>query len=125
MAIANIHDRGSIERAYPPDAYAGDASANERRRPAVLKGVRITSAPDAAGDFAIERATQQVGEVPGAVFLAPFHRVTAQEDAAADPDPRLGYDAFVSEIIDAAQRFGYRAETSPGSGDARLRGPRQ
>jgi len=125
MATANIHDRALIERVYPPDAYAGDASENERRKPGVLKGVRITSAPDAAGDFAIERAMQQVGEVPGAVFLARFHRVTAQEDAAAEPDPRQGYEAFVAEIIEAAQRFGYRAEASPGRGDARLRGPRQ
>src|SRR5437588_12224777 len=124
MATANIHDRGSIERVYPPDAYAGDASANERRKPAVLKGVRITSAPDEAGDFAIGPATQQVGEVPGAVFLAPFHRATAQEDAAADPDPQHGYDAFIGDIIAAARRA-YRAEASPGPGDPRLKGLRQ
>jgi len=42
------------------------------------------------------------------------------------PIPTRGsYDGFVSEIIEAAQRFGYRAEASPGRGDARLRGPRQ
>jgi hypothetical protein len=44
-----------------------------------------------AGDFAIERSAQQVGEVPAA-FFAPFHRVTTQEDAAAEPDPRRGYE---------------------------------
>jgi len=125
MATASIHDRALIERVYPRDAYAGDASENERRKPAVLKGVRITAAPDEAGDFAIERATQQVGEVPGAVFLAPFRRAKAQEDAATEPDPRQDYEAFLDEIIEAAQRFGYRAEASPGPGDARLRGPRQ
>ena len=125
MATANIHDPSSIEQIYPPDAYASDASENERRKPAVLKGVRVTSAPDEAGDFTIERATQQVGEVPGAVFLAPFHRATAQEDAAVNPESRDGYEAFVSDIIEAAVRFGYRAEESPGRGDARLRGPRQ
>jgi hypothetical protein len=125
MPIANIHDRSSIERVYPYDGYASDASQNERRKPAVLKGVRITEAADEAGDFRIERAANYAGEVPGAIFLAPFHRVTAQEDVAAEPDPRQGYEAFVDEIIEAAQRQGFRAEASPGPGDARLRGPRQ
>jgi hypothetical protein len=125
MPTANIHDRGAIERVYPCDAYVSDASQNERRKPAVLKGVRITETADEAGDFRIERAANHAGEVPGAIFLAPFHRVTAQEDSAAEPDPRHGYEAFLDEIIEAAQRQGYRAEASPGPGDARLRGPRQ
>jgi hypothetical protein len=125
MPIANIHDRGSIERVYPCDAYANDASQNERRKPAVLKGVRITEAADEAGIFSIEPAASHAGEVPGVIFLAPFHRVTAQEDIAAEPDPRHGYEAFLDEIIEAAQRQGFRAEASPGPGDARLRGPRQ
>jgi hypothetical protein len=125
MPTANIHDRASIERIYSCDAYASDASQNERRKPAVLKGVRITETADEAGEFTIERAANHAGEVPGAVFLAPFHRVTAQEDPAAEPDPRRGYEAFLDEIIEAAQHQGYRAEASPGPGDARLRGPRQ
>jgi hypothetical protein len=122
---ANIHDRASIERVYPREAYASDASQNERRKPAMLRGVRIAAAPDEKGEFAIEPAVQHAGEVPGAVFLAPFHRVTAEENAAADPDPRLGYEAFLDEIIELAQRLGFRADASPGPGDARLRGPRQ
>jgi len=125
MPSANIYDRGSIERVYSCDAYASDASQNERRKPAVLKGVRITEAADEAGNFRLERAANYAGEVPGAIFLAPFHRVTAHEDVAAEPDPRQGYQAFVDEIIEAAQRQGFRAEASPGPRDARLRGPRQ
>ena len=125
MPTANIHDRASIERVYPCDAYASDASQNERRKPAVLKGVRITERADEAGEFTMERAAHHAGERPGPEFLAPFHRVTAREDPAAEPDPRHGYEAFLGEIIEAAQRQGYRAETSPGPGDARLRGPRQ
>ena len=58
-------------------------------------------------------------------FLAPFHRATAADHAPADPDPHHGYDAFVGEIIDAARRFGYRADASPGPGDARIKGARQ
>jgi hypothetical protein len=125
MPTANLHDRGSIERVYPCDAYTSDASQNERQKPAVLKGLRITETADEAGDFSIEPAAGHVGEVPGAIFLAPFHRVTAEENAGAEPDPRQGYEAFLDEIIGAAQRPGYRAEASPGPGDARLRGPRQ
>src|SRR5437899_2032649 len=67
MSTANIHDRGAIERVYSCDAYASDASQNERRKPAVLKGVRITEAADQAGNFAIEPAASHAGEVPGAV----------------------------------------------------------
>jgi hypothetical protein len=113
MATTNLHDRASIERVYPRDVYASDASENERRQSGVLKGVRITEVAD------------QAGEAPGAVFLAPFHRVTTQEDASAEPDPRQGYEAFLDEIVEAAQRPGFRREASPGPGDVRLRGPRQ
>lgn len=73
----------------------------------------------------MEPAALHAGEVSGAVFLSPFHRATASEHAPAEPDPQHGYDAFVAEIIDAARRFGYRAEESPGPGDPRLRGARQ
>jgi hypothetical protein len=125
MPTASIHDRASIERIYSCDAYASDASENDRPKPGVLKGVRITETADEAGAFFIERAASHAGEVPGAIFLAPFHRVTAQEDAAADPDPRHGYEAFLDEIVAAAQGPGFRPEASPGPGDARLRGPRQ
>ena len=125
MPSANIYDRGSIERVYSCDAYASDASQNERRKPALLNGVRITETADEAGNFAIEPAAHYAGEVPGAQFLAPFHRMTAQEHAATDPDPRRGHEAFLDEIIKAARGPGFRPETSPGPGDARLRGPRQ
>jgi len=124
-ARANINDRRSIELLYPPDAFARDAAENDRHRIEILKGVRIASAPDAAGNFVLEPAAQYAGEVPGALFLAPFHRRTADEFASDDPDPRHGYDAFIDEIIDAARRHGYRAEESPGPDDQRLRGPRQ
>src|SRR5205814_10622849 len=61
---ANIHDRASIERVYPREAYASDASQNELRKPAMLRGVRIAAAPDEKGEFAIEPAVQHAGEVP-------------------------------------------------------------
>jgi len=121
MAKANIHNRGSIERIYPLEAFARDATENDRPGIALLHGVRIGSEPDQAGDFEIEPASRGTGEVPGAVFLAPFHRDTPDGRS----DSRHGYDAFITEIIDAAQRFGYCAATSPGPGDPRIRGARQ
>lgn len=122
---ANIHDRASIERIYPREAYASDASQNERHKPATLRGVRITEAADKDGNFGVQPAAQHAGEEPQAAFLAPFRRATAAENAARDPDPAQGYEAFLDEIIEAAQRLGFRAEASPGRDDPRLRGPRQ
>jgi hypothetical protein len=125
MPKANIHDRRSVERVYPAEAFARDATENDRQRVELLHGVRIGSAPDKAGDFELEPASLHAGEVPGAVFLAPFHRAMPDEHALADPDPHHGYDAFIAEIVDAAQQFGYHAEISPGPADPRLRGARQ
>ncbi len=125
MPQANINDRRSIERIYPPDAFARDAAENDRPQIEILKGVRIASAPDGDGNFALEPAALFSGEAPSTLFLAPFHRRTAEEHADDDPDPRHGYDAFIDEIIDAGQRHGYRAAESPGPGDERLRGARQ
>lgn len=129
MARANIHDRGSLERAYPPEAFAGDAAENGRTETGLRKGVRIMSAPDAAGDFSLERASQQIGEIPGAVFLAPHRLINAGQDVpaaeTARPDPQEGYAGFLAEIVAAAQRSGFRPEESPGIDEPRLQGLRQ
>jgi hypothetical protein len=125
MARANIHDRRSIERIYPTDAFARDAAENDRSGVEVSHGVRIGSAPDQAGDFEVEPAARHAGEVPGTVFLAPYLRAAANVRPSADPDPDHGYDAFIAEIVDVARRFGYRADASPGPGDPRLKGARQ
>ena len=69
----------------------------------------------AAGDFVFERATQQVGETTSADFLAPYRR----------EDPRAGYEAFLADIVNVTQRFGFEAEQSPGRDEPRLRGLRQ
>jgi hypothetical protein len=133
MAKANIHDRRSLERAYPPEAFARDAAENGRAEGGLRKGVRILSAPDAAGDFSIEPASQQVGEAAGAAFLAPHRREESLIDTGRDspatqsarPDPQEGYAEFLAEIVAAAQRFGFRPEESPGINEPRLRGLRQ
>jgi hypothetical protein len=112
MPKANIHRPSTLEKVYPPDVFASDAAKNGRVPNTVLSGVRILAASDAAGNFEFERATQQIGEATSAAFLAPYCR----------EDPRAGYEAF---LADAAQRFGFKPQESPGRDEPRLRGSRQ
>jgi hypothetical protein len=122
MSKANIHDRGSIERVYPPEAYAADAAANQKQ-PAnpYLQGVRLTVPPDETGVFEFGRAAQQVGEIAGAVFLAPYR--PTEGDGAHDISQ--GYDGFIDKVLAALPRLREKADASPGPDDPRLRGPRQ
>jgi hypothetical protein len=125
MAKANIHRRNTLEEIYSPDAFASDAAQNGRVPNTVLSGVRILSAPDAAGDFEFERATQQIGEATSASFLAPHRREEGTLIESADPDPRAGYEAFLNDIVAIARRFGFELKESPGRDEPRLRGLRQ
>jgi hypothetical protein len=133
MSKANIHRRDTLEQVYPPDDFASDAAQNGRASNALIRGVRILSAPDAAGEFDFERTTQQIGEPASAAFLAPYRREDRMADAgrdgpatiAAAPDPLEGYQAFLGDILVAAQRFGFRPEDTPGLDEPRLRGLRQ
>jgi hypothetical protein len=133
MPKANIHRRNTLEEIYSPDAFASDAAKNGRVPNTMLSGVRILSAPDVAGDFDFERATQQIGEAASASFLAPHRREDRTVDAgrdspttvSADPDPRAGYGAFLADIVAVAQRFGFEPQESPGRDEPRLRGLRQ
>jgi hypothetical protein len=124
MAKANIHRRSTLEEVYPPDAFASDAAQNGRVPNTMLSGIRILSAPDAAGDFD-ERATRQIGETASASFLAPHRREEGTLAESAMPDPRAGYEAFLEDIVAVAQRFGFEPEESPGRDEPRLRGLRQ
>lgn len=132
MPTANIRDRQSITAIYPPEAFAVDAAENQKQ-PAnqLLRGVTIDSAPDAAGNFMLDRACRQIGEAAGSVFLAAArplpggHASREPSQPPATPAPSDGYDAFIDRIIAAAPRFGFRAGDAPGPGDPRLRGPRQ
>lgn len=127
MPKVKIDDRASLEQAYPPDAFAADAARNAATTNEAVSGVRVLSAPDTGGEFSLERGTRQSGESGGAVFLVPYNRNSnAGEPESAVCDPRAGYDAFLDEIVEAARRFGYRAEESSGQDcDPRIRGPRQ
>ena len=126
MPKVRIDDRTALERAYPPDAFAADAARNAAASSEAISGVRILSAPDEAGEFSFERGSRQVGEASSAAFIAPYRRRgNAGEPEAASADPHAGYQAFLDDIVDAARRFGYRPEESPGQGDPRIRGLRQ
>jgi hypothetical protein len=125
MAKANIHRRNTLEEVYPPDIFASDAAKNGRVPNTVLSGIRILSAPDAAGDFDFERATQQVGEAASASFLVPHRREQGTLTEAAVSKPRAGYEAFLNDIVAVAQHFGFEPEASPGRDEPRLRGLRQ
>ena len=88
MPKANIHDRGSIERVYPPDGFARDAAENDRPQVDVLHGVRIGSAPDQGGDFDIEPASLHAGEGARCRFSRAVSSGTADEHAPSDSDPQ-------------------------------------
>jgi hypothetical protein len=144
MTSASIHDRASIERLYPRDAFEADAGSNARGKTTVLHGVRILSAPDASGEFRIARGSQHVAEVHvgeaqgrgNGLFLAPdlaanFATLAqnntdyggAQEkgDAMRSVDARAAeYEAFIDSVIAAAQVANF--EEPIGRGEERLKG---
>jgi hypothetical protein len=128
MTKVNASDRASLMRAYPRDLYAQDAAQNERGSNEIIKGVRISSAPDADGWFDVEPSNRHIGEPPSPQFLAPTrrraeltHQGRASEDSAA-PEPDLGYEQFLDGIIAAARQHGFRPEQAPGRDEPRLRG---
>jgi hypothetical protein len=132
MPTANIKRRETIERVYPPDAFASDAAQNSQTTNQVRLGVRILSAPNADGDFELERSSQHVGEAASSTFLAPHRKERGvnseqpglQPDIIA-PDSRDGYADFISDIVAAAEQFGFEPEKSPGRAEPRLQGLRQ
>jgi len=130
MATVNVNDRSSLERVYPEDAFANDASQNERVPNELLRGVLIGSAPDDSGCFELGRATRHVGELETPHFLAAARRdeeLVEEGDhrsprQVAPPQPATGYSQFLDDIIETARRVGFRADHSPGYGEPRLKG---
>ena len=126
MIKVKVDDRAALERAYPPDAYAANSAENSAVSNEAVSGVRISSAPDSAGEFSLERGRRQVGEAASGVFIAPYRSSgNAGDPETAAVNPRAGYDTFLDEITAAARRFGFHPEETPGRGDPRIRGLRQ
>ena len=129
MTKVNANDRATLEQAYPAGAFAQDAARNETPS-ALQSGVRIGSAPDDEGWFELERAARHAGEPETPHFLAPARLVEELVERGHDraarqvatPDPARGYVQFLDDIVDAARRFGFRADESPGRDEPRLKG---
>jgi hypothetical protein len=116
MPTANIDSRASLERIYPPDAFAQDAVQNGQVTNQVVLGIRILSAPNAAANFEIERAGQQVGEAMPPTFLAPHRRNPIRKKATKPSSPtsssqRSGSVSSPRKALAAASRV-YRAFAS-------------
>ncbi len=137
MSTARINDRSSLERVYPREAFEQDSRDNARADASVIGGVRILSAPDEAGAFAIARARQQVGEGDpegDTLFIAPSPpetpaglkagggygggEETVAEAAAARS--RGGYEDFLDAVLEAARTAKFKRPI--GRDDERLRG---
>jgi hypothetical protein len=133
MPTANIHRRDSIERVYPSDAFASDGARNGRVTNQVICGVRILSAPDAAGEFSFERGSHHVGELHPQPFwphiVARKSLTNAGRDGPTDGpmllEPHAGYQEFLANIVAVAQQFGFEPEKSAGRAEPRLQGLRQ
>ncbi|WP_207480389.1 hypothetical protein [Arenibaculum pallidiluteum] len=136
MAIANVRDPASIAAVYPPEAFDRDARANAAPEATSHRGLRILSPPDGAGDFEVEPARHDVGEIaddPFMAFVCPFLQETGAEllkndtayggplDAGAPRlDPAERYRAFLEEVVEAARTL--RPRDRINLDDPRLRG---
>ena len=124
MQRPNINDRGTVEGIYPRAVFQQEANANARAEASVLKGVRIVSSADDSGAFDLVRASRHAGESDpsdGAIFLAPSAQQAKPGAPAAAWDD--AYARFIDQIIATAADAEFAS--SPGPGDARLRGLRQ
>ena len=134
MSSAKIHDRTSIEGVYPKSAFEEDAARNSVGDAQILFGLRIESAPDEHGVFALIRAKQHVGEqapTSGAIFLAPEHQTryagVLRNDGAGgkyaegeEDDPSDEYAAFIDRVIETAKTGDFPEPV--GRNEERLRG---
>ena len=88
MPEANVHDRLTIERIYPRDAFDRDTRMNAETKTEVLHGLRITSSPDANGVFSLARTSRHVAEQNpegDVVFVSP-HRYQSDDALMQGPD---------------------------------------
>jgi hypothetical protein len=138
MPEANIHDRLTIERIYPRDAFDRDTRRNAETKTEVLHGLRITSSPDANGVFSLARTSRHVAEQNpegDVVFVSP-HRYQGDDAlmqgpdyggpeekgaaARASQDANAAYDMFISRVIEAAKSADFKSAI--GFHESRLEG---
>lgn len=138
MPDANIHDRITIERIYPRDAFDRDSRMNAEVKAETLHGVKITSSLDANGKFSLTRSSRHVAELNpegDVVFVFP-HRYQGDDALMQGPDyggpeekndtSRAGegssaaYDMFVDRVIEAARSADFKSAI--GFHESRLEG---
>ena len=138
MAQANVHDRLTIERLYPRDAFDRDSRKNAHVKTEILHGVRVMSAPDANGDFSLARGSRHVAEQNpegDAIFVFPHHYQgddalmqgpdyggpEEKSDASrGDQDSGTAYDMFINRVIASARSADFKS--SIGFHESRLEG---
>ena len=64
MHKANVNDRASVEAIYPQVAFDEDAGRNALADAPVVHGLRIDSAPDPQGWFALAHARLTAAAAP-------------------------------------------------------------
>ena len=126
MVQANVHDRLTVERLYPQDAFDHDSRLNAEIKTDTLHGVKIMSPPDANGKFRLARASRHVAELnpEGDVIFVFPHGYQGDDTLMQGPDyggpeeksdPPYGsadgstaYDRFISRVIEAAQSADFK-----------------
>jgi hypothetical protein len=109
MPTGNIDSRASLELIYPPDAFAQDAARNGQVTNQVALGIRILSAPNAAGNFETERAGQQVGEAVPPTFLAPHRREERLINAGCESPVAIGATRSARRLPSLPRRYPRRS----------------
>jgi hypothetical protein len=138
MPEANVHDRRTVERIYPPDSFDHDSRMNAVVKTEILHGIRITSPPDANGNFSLTRTSHHVAEQDpegDAVFVFSYHYQSddtlmqgpdyggPEEKSGASrgsEDGSAAYDVFISRVIKAARSADFKSAI--GFHESRLEG---
>ncbi len=134
MARANINDRSTIENLYPKSEFDQEAAGNSRGKAAIIKGLKILSAPDAQGEIELARASQHVGESApdtDSIFVAAYRagasiadNGTAYESSTAptsdNRDEGADYRNFIDEVLEKARSAQFQPPI--GKGEERLKG---
>src|SRR5215211_161813 len=128
MGQANIHDRLTIEKIYPLEAFDQDTRQNAEIKATTLHGLKISSCPDSNGNFKIARGARHVAEQnPEGDVVFVFPQGFGGDDAlmqGADyggPEERSGhpyeghhrslaYEQFIARVIEVAQSADFKPE---------------
>jgi len=127
MPEVNVHDRLTVERIYPPASFDRDSRMNAVVKTEIFHGVKITSSPDANGNFRLTRTSHHVAEQDpegDVIFVFSYHY---QNDGTLIQGPDYGgpeersdasrgsgdggaaYDTFINRVIEAAKSADFKS----------------